>query len=372
MGVPAVKEAFGLEDIREHDEWRVFATTAKSKRKHKKKSKEPNLLPRWFAYLAYAVAFCMFGMTIVVATLYGSTFLGITQYAWGIATITTLLVQFLLFEPLIIWARAFIEVRARLLQAMAPKPQEVEEEPTQDELEALPNKEDVTADQARDHDEDVAFNLPGSPEELVPDVLERHLPQLVDLFLLNFKGGVVGLEDFSELLTDFGVQADDPRLQEYWDSLPLNDNRESEWQPMLRACAKKELDKILLGIYLDLEHIEQRCKIAEFADLLKNMMAEPHIQMIIAEADGDDDGLVTFEQLRTAIENLIQEMQADVDVDRFLDDDPADAEESSNVESQVLRQLTAAKSRQQMSKSRSPPRSRAMTAQDTDVELLDA
>eukprot|EP00961_Rhodomonas_salina_P191239 2580276-Rhodomonas_salina.1 len=239
MGVPAVKEAFGLEDIREHDEWRVFATTAKSKRKHKKKSKEPNLLPRWFAYLAYAVAFCMFGMTIVVATLYGSTFLGITQYAWGIATITTLLVQFLLFEPLIIWARAFIEVRARLLQAMAPKPQEVEEEPTQDELEALPNKEDVTADQARDHDEDVAFNLPGSPEELVPDVLERHLPQLVDLFLLNFKGGVVGLEDFSELLTDFGVQADDPRLQEYWDSLPLNDNRESEWQPMLRACAKK-------------------------------------------------------------------------------------------------------------------------------------
>eukprot|EP00961_Rhodomonas_salina_P216786 2928690-Rhodomonas_salina.1 len=102
------------------------------------------------------------------------------------------------------------------------------------------------------------------------------------------------------------------------------------------------------------------------------MMAEPHIQMIIAEADGDDDGLVTFEQLRTAIENLIQEMQADVDVDRFLDDDPADAEESSNVESQVLRQLTAAKSRQQMSKSRSPPRSRAMTAQDTDVELLDA
>jgi len=198
-----------------------------------------------------------------------------------------------------------------------------------------------------------------------------HLPQIVDLLLLNFKDGVIGLRDFSELLIDFGVEADDPRLQEYWDTIPLNNNREADWKQMLCECAKKELDKVLLGIFLDLEHAEHRCKIAEFADVLKNMMAEPHIHMLVSEADGDDDGLITFEQLRSAVENLIEELRGDEDVDRFLEDDQAAAVQSSEVESRVLRQLTAAKSKQQLSKARSPPRSRAMTAEDSDVQVLD-
>lgn len=370
--IPAVRPAFGLEDIREElDD--VDASTAKARRKRNRRSKEPKLLPRWFAYIAYAVTFCMFGMAIVVATVYGSTFLGITQFAWGIATITTLLLQFILVEPIIICLRAFIEVRARLLQAIAAKPYASEEEE-----EEGPEQEDQASLQAPDspgryqsRDARATFNIPGSPQGLVPEVMGLHLPQIVDLLLLNFKDGVIGLRDFSELLTDFGVEADDPRLQEYWDTIPLNNNREADWKQMLCECAKKELDKVLLGIFLDLEHAEHRCKIAEFADVLKNMMAEPHIHMLVSEADGDDDGLITFEQLRSAVENLIEELRGDEDVNRFLEDDQAAAVQSSEVESRVLRQLTAAKSKQQLSKARSPPRSRAMTAEDSDVQVLD-
>eukprot|EP00293_Proteomonas_sulcata_P006965 CAMPEP_0184315768 /NCGR_PEP_ID=MMETSP1049-20130417/85385_1 /TAXON_ID=77928 /ORGANISM="Proteomonas sulcata, Strain CCMP704" /LENGTH=567 /DNA_ID=CAMNT_0026634449 /DNA_START=171 /DNA_END=1874 /DNA_ORIENTATION=- len=352
------------------------------RKKGKVKPRVAKLLPHSVIYLAYAISALVFCVSIAVATVHGTRLPPSTQYAFAIASVTTILFEFILFQPMLLFLQAFLEVRARLLRAMEAKKPE-EPEPVEDvapqpqtPLRQQPELE-VEQEPAIVHDENVPMEIPGSPPEALEDEMSRQLADLVDAFIFAESSRRIAFSELVNVLSTISVTPEDPRIQEFWTSIEHDQDElhRVDWVVMLQNLSRSEVEQALLSLFMKLGHIENECKIVDLRSAFKNLMTEPHLQTIIVEADSNDDGFASFEEVTAGFMRLMEVLQdeQDEDEDEDMVFDMLQSEAEVGIQNRVIRQIKAAISRLDMSRSRSvAPRSRDLVAKDLEPALLDA
>jgi hypothetical protein len=115
--LPPVRSAFA-ETGSERDDTALVGLEIPGRKVHKSvrahKSPAHRALPRPFIFMAYCSAFVMNSMAVVLSVVYGSSFQAQTSVSWALACVTSLVVEYVLVEPLWILATAGIQVRTHL------------------------------------------------------------------------------------------------------------------------------------------------------------------------------------------------------------------------------------------------------------------
>jgi len=116
-GLPAVRQAF--DDSVDQSHYAESPVRGMNS-KHSHKNVEKYELPREFLYFSYGTSLAVHCFLIFMAFQYGTTFVFRTQLSWLVATVTTLIFEFVFWQPLALVTAAFLEVRSHLYEVMRP------------------------------------------------------------------------------------------------------------------------------------------------------------------------------------------------------------------------------------------------------------
>ena len=274
-GLPPVREAFDDSiDISHAAESPLRGVRAKHGHHHVVKHE----LTRDFLYAGYGITLLVYGLLIFVTFLYGTTFDPDTQYAWLVATVTTIIFEFFFWEPLMLIAAAWLEVRSHLWQVMRP-PIEKEQEQVSPPDSPVP--------------EVPVTPPPPTPPPPVPKTLSWNYSKLIQHLIPmcnNEVGRKISLEDLNRIATvcdnpydhasKLGDREED--LEDFWMTLGVHDVFESvSFDTLLDNIEIQETDKLIAKFFLRHELEDGKIVPQHIRAVMSNIMSEEHINALV-------------------------------------------------------------------------------------------
>jgi hypothetical protein len=235
-------------------------------------------LTRDFLYAGYGITLLVYCLFIFVTFQYGTTFDPHTQYAWLIATVTSIIFEFFFWEPLMLITAAWLEVRSHLWQVMRP-PVETEQEeitPPDSPLPEIP----VTPP-------------PPTPPPPVPKTLSWNYSRLVQNLIPMCNHDAerrISLEDLNRIATQCENPYDHPSqlgerdedLEDFWMTLGVKDVFEHvSFDTLLDNIEIQETDKLIAKFFL--RHTLESGKIVpeHIRAVMIGIMSEEHINVLV-------------------------------------------------------------------------------------------
>ena len=184
-GLPPVRHAFDHSVDQSHD----LETPLRGKKgKHGHKHAHKNELPRHFVYAPYVISGAVYCMLIFIIFQYGTSFVPATQYAWLIATITSVLFEHVFWQPFALVAAAWLQVRSHLYEVMRP---------------AIPSGPEITNTPPESPIPEIPMTPPPpTPPPPVPNCLGANTLNLVERlipFYVNESRGQVSLDELTQI-----------------------------------------------------------------------------------------------------------------------------------------------------------------------------
>ena len=281
-------------------------------------------LPRPFIFMAYFSAFVLGCMAITLAVVYGTMFQSATSTAWGIATVTSIIFEYVLVEPVWLMITAFIQVRIHLLKTVedeltgnrvhhhddapdAARAQESVNDSQQNNM-AEPgfnSLEAVLEGDAVDSIELPAFDIiPGNLEDILADRIESFVsglraPNANSTY--NFVRDVDESE-FRRACAACGLNMNDERITDLWGNCELDDRGRAQVRAIIDMLTLNDLDKHIATLFLRMDVVDEAVRGEEVQRSLGGFMDDQQVEQVAPEGSA----LLTFGELRSRFNALLE------------------------------------------------------------------
>lgn len=313
-------------------------------------------LPRPFIFMAYCSAVVMNCMAIVLAVVYGSSFQSATSAAWAIATVTSILFEYVLVQPIWLMATAFLQVRLHLIKIVEDElaGNRVHHHDVPDEPREAPLEKSNVGDQQlfdalnsvmevdeMDSIELPMFDLiPGNIEDIVADRVEEFVNALLapsDNSTYNFVRDVSEAE-FCKACGACGLDSNDERVINLWRALELDERGRAQVRSVFDNISLNEIDKLIATFFLRMDIVHERVRGDAVKRALGGYMEDNQVEKLVE----DDHDRISFGELRSRFKALMD----------VQDDEGAIEEDRDDVERMLETQLATALSRMDVRGSR--------------------
>lgn len=300
-------------------------------------------LPRQFIFMAYCSMFVLICMAIALAVIYGSTFQSATSFAWGIATVTSVLFEFLLVQPLWLGVTAFLQVRLHLIKTVEeewagndnrvhhhdePREERVQEggavveqgsggEQRFDSLNAVLEEDAIESIELP-----ICDLIPGNIEDILADRLEVFIGGLLaptSTSTYNFVRDVSNVE-FSAACGACGMDQNDERISSLWNTFELDGRERAQVQSLLDAMSLSELDRHIATLFLRMDVVGGCVRGDEVKRTLGGYMEDSQVALLMP----DSSERLTFGELRSRFGTLVDSKQVDESMDTEIEEDRED------------------------------------------------
>jgi len=296
-------------------------------------------LPRQFIFMAYCSMFVLMCMAIVLAVVYGNTFQSATSFAWGIATVTSVLFEFVLVQPLWLTVTAFLQVRLHLIKTVEEEwtsnttDNRVHDEPHEGRAQhgSVPEQVDggqkqfdfldsVLEEDAIEGIELPSFDLiPGNIGDVLADRLDAFIGGLLAPTVTSTYNFVrdVSFVEFKAACVASGMGHDDVRITELWSTLELDARERVQVRSLLETLSLSELDRHVATLFLRMDIVDECVLGDEVRHTLGGYMEDSQVALLIP----DSGERLTFGELRSRFGTLIDSKQADASIEVDIEED---------------------------------------------------